>query len=168
MIIPKSDKSIGYQFSIEKGGPGSGPKPHDGASRSYESFRDKIEGTHRGIDIDVKKCNNKIKTLKSQIKTVSEQLKFPDKLKSQIKTYESKLTDIGNIKSALDVKIAESKARTEALKVRLAALRKKSVESDLELDFTNHLKVVESLLQQIVRLNIALDNMIIEVKALQE
>src|SRR3990172_3777756 len=42
MIIPTSDKSIGYQFSIEKGGPGSGPRPHNGSggkdARSQRTF----------------------------------------------------------------------------------------------------------------------------------
>lgn len=93
---------------------------------------------------------------------------MPDKLKSQIKTYEGKLTDIGNIKSALDVKIAESKARTEVLKARLAALKRKSIESDLELDITNHLKAVEQILQQVVKLNIVLDDMAEDLTKLQE
>jgi len=113
------------------------PKPRLGGSPGgQESYNDRIEGTQKEADREVKRADKAVKKASAALK-VAEAKQTANQ--AVVKTLSTQLAGIKTKKAILVEKLAASQARMAALKKQL----KKSVEKDLD----KELKVMAILIE---------------------
>lgn len=117
----------------------------EGASvGSYESYDDKIEGTQKEADREVKRADKTVERAQAVLEKAKEALVTYSKVAvSKIKGLEKSL---GEVRS----RIEENKAKLEASKARIAALKaqlkkRKSLEEDLDEELNNLSEITQQL-----------------------
>jgi HK97 family phage prohead protease len=154
--------TAGGAVSDGPSGGGTDGKPDQSKSsvKRKERYLDRIEGTQKEADREVKKANDKVAKLQKKVAEVKSQLAAGSQLeaaKQKVAAAESKLKSASAKKSELTQKLDSSKARIAELKARLDAMKKRSTADELDEELVKALDEADSLRRQIVDLNDVLD-----------
>lgn len=122
----KSDKSAtgancgtgsgGFKPGNACGRGGSGASRLGGSPGGKDSYKDRIEGTQKEADLEVKKCNQAVKTLEAKLKAAEARATSPmTAIKSLVQAHDA----VKAKKEVLTEALKESQARIAALKAQL-------------------------------------------------
>jgi HK97 family phage prohead protease len=142
------------------GGPGGKLDQSKTSVKRKERYLDRIEGTQKEADREVKKASDKVAKLQKKVAEVKSQLVAGSKLadaKQKVAAAESQLKSASAKKSELTQKLDSSKARIAELKARLDAMKKRSTADELDEELVKALDEADSLRRQLVDLNDVLD-----------
>jgi HK97 family phage prohead protease len=145
------------------GGGGGGDKAAGAGSSSggrKERYRDRIEGTQKEADREVKKANDKVAKIQKKLDEVKSQMGTGrvEAAKEKVAAAQSKLKEATARKESLTQKVEASKARIAELKAKLDAMKKRSDDKDPEAALLAAIEEMDGLRKQLAAVNDDLDS----------
>jgi hypothetical protein len=147
------------------GGGGGGDKAAGAGSSSggrKERYRDRIEGTQKEADREVKKANDKVAKIQKKLDEVKSQMGTGrvEAAKEKVAAAQSKLKEATARKESLTQKVEASKARIAELKAKLDAMKKRSDDKDPEAALLAAIEEMDGLRKQLAEVNDDLDSIV--------
>ena len=150
----------------EGGGGGGGGDKAAGAGSSSggrkERYRDRIEGTQKEADREVKKANDKVAKVQKKLDEVKSQMASGRlaAAKEKVAAAESKLKEATARKESLAQKVEASKARIAELKAKLDSMKKRSDDKDPEAALLAAIEEMDGLRKSLAEVNDDLDSIV--------
>lgn len=147
-------------------GGGSGGDKAAGAGSSSggrkERYRDRIEGTQKEADREVKKANDKVAKVQKKLDEVKSQMASGRlaAAKEKVAAAESKLKETTARKESLTQKVEASKARIAELKAKLDSMKKRSDDKDPEAALLAAIEEMDGLRKSLAEVNDDLDSIV--------
>jgi len=132
---------------------------HASGGGGGESYNDRIEGTQKEADREVKRAARGVEKAREKLEEAKQ-----NKPSAKVKRLEKALSGVQKKIADLDVKIIERKANIAKLKVKLAAF-KKSEESDLLKELDGELKKLSNVVKEYKKVNLELKEIISEIES---
>jgi HK97 family phage prohead protease len=148
----------------KEGGGGGGGDKADGSGSSSggrkERYRDRIEGTQKEADREVKKANDKVAKIQKKLDEVKSQMGTGrvEAAKEKVAAAQAKLKEATARKESLRQKVEASKARIAELKAKLDAMKKRSDDKDPEAALLAAIEEMDGLRKQLAEVNDDLDS----------
>jgi len=148
----------------KEGGGGGGGDKADGSGSSSggrkERYRDRIEGTQKEADREVKKANDKVAKIQKKLDEVKSQMGTGrvEAAKEKVAAAQAKLKEATARKESLTQKVEASKARIAELKAKLDAMKKRSDDKDPEAALLAAIEEMDGLRKQLAEVNDDLDS----------
>ena len=147
------------------GGGGGGDKAAGSGSSSggrKERYRDRIEGTQKEADREVKKANDKVAKVQKKLDEVKSQMASGRlaAAKEKVAAAESKLKETTARKESLTQKVEASKARIAELKAKLDSMKKRSDDKDPEAALLAAIEEMDGLRKSLAEVNDDLDSIV--------